>query len=75
MSVALSGNGLQRVIVVLRSVIRGPLLGDTWHIAGLVMTHQTIHSDFFNSIIGPFGSQTGKSKEEASLLAFSHSLA
>lgn len=39
---------------------QGPRLGDTWHIASLVMTHQTIHSDFFNSITRPFGSQMGK---------------
>lgn len=40
--------------------VQGPLLGDTWHIANLVMMHQTIYSDFFHSIIGPFGSQMGK---------------
>lgn len=40
--------------------VPGPLLGDPWHIANLVMMHQTIYPDFFHSIIRPFGSQTGK---------------
>lgn len=40
--------------------ILGPLLGDSWHIANLFMTHQTIYSDFCNSITRSFGSQMGK---------------
>lgn len=43
-----------------RPTVQGPLLGDTWHLASLVMMYQTIHSDFFNSITRPFGSQMGK---------------
>lgn len=60
--VPIPGNGLQRAAWHGSPAVPG-LLGDAWHIANLFMTHQTIYSDFFNSITRPFGSQIGKENQ------------
>lgn len=60
--VPVPGNGLQCAAWHCNPAVPG-LLGDTWHIANLVMTHQTIYSDFFNSITRPFGNQIGKENQ------------